>query len=118
MAKDGAGVAELRQLAAEARSKPRGMFPRDLRERLVAYAKRRWEEGVSNKALAKELGVNHYTLSYWRARQNLPKKARAIKRVEIVMPTASRTLTLRGPHGVWVDDLTTDELAELLRKLS
>jgi len=92
-----------------------------LRERLVAYAKRRWAEGVSNKALAIELGVNRHTLSYWRACLNgltVARKTSPLKRVEVVVPGRQRTLTLRGPHGVRVDELTLDDVAELLRKLS
>ena len=121
MAKDGSAGAELKELVAKARSKPRETFPAELRDRLVAYARRRWEEGVSNKALAVELGVNHHTLSYWRARivgLATRRKASPLKRVEVVLPARQRTVTLRGPHGVRVDDLTLDDVAELLRKLS
>jgi transposase-like protein len=121
MAKDGSGGAELKELVAKARSKPRETFPAELRDRLVAYARRRWEEGVSNKTLAVELGVNHHTLSYWRARLaglTARKRVSPLKRVEVVVPEGQRTVTLRGPHGVRVDDLTLDDLAVLLRKLS
>jgi transposase-like protein len=123
MAKDSGGLSELKQLVLASRP-VRGRFSDGIRERLVAYAKRRSEQGASIKAVAEELGVNHCTLSYWRARLGLPTKARpatrkttVLKRVKVIAERRPG-FTLRGGCGTRVDDLTLGDLAELPRKLS
>jgi transposase-like protein len=123
MAKDSDGLSELKQLVLASRP-VRGRFSDGMRERLVAYAKRRWEQGASIKAVAAELGVNHCTLSYWRARLGLPKKTRpgspktaVLKRVKVIAE-GQPGFTLHGGCGTRVDGLALGELAELLRKLS
>lgn len=95
-----------------------GPFEPELRERLIAYAQRRWAEGATMQDVADELGVSGHTVSYWRAQR---RGAPALRRVQIISerPLApERRVTLRGPAGTAVDGLSLDEVAELWRKLA
>ena len=109
---------ELRALVRRDRDERVGPFDPELRERLIAYAKRRWAEGATMQDVADELGVSGHTVSYWRAqRREMP----ALRRVQIISERpldVERRVTLRGPAGTAIDGLSFDEVAELWMKLA
>ena len=106
----------LKALVLKTRRVGRGQFPEAIREKLMEHAQRRWREGASVKTVARELGISHHTLAYWRDR------ARGyVRPVEVVPETgavcAAGRFTVNGPHGLRVEGITLDEVAVLWRKL-
>lgn len=109
---------ELRALVRRDRDERVGPFDPDLRERLIAYAKRRWSEGATMQDVADELGVSGHTVSYWRAQR---REVPALRRVQVISERpvdGERRVTVRGPAGTSIDDLSLDEVAALWRRLA
>ena len=114
-------IEELRALVRSDRRARRGPFSTELRERLNAVLKRRWQAGESLRKLAKDLGVSNHTVQFWRSHWGERQKRGAqLRRVEVVSETPLLTslLTVHGPAGTRIEGLTSDELVELWRKLS
>ena len=83
--------------------------------------RRRWQSGESLRKLAKQLGLSNHTVQFWRSHWGERKKRGAeLRRVEVIseVPLPANHLTVHGPAGMRVDGLTTDEVADLWRKLS
>ena len=106
-----------RQIRATRADGQRGPFPRELRHRLQAYLRRRWDQGESLRDLAAELGLSDHTVQYWRSRWRQPTQQGALKVVEVISEEPSG-LTLHGPHGTRVENLTLSEVTDLWRRLS
>lgn len=84
----------------------------------VAYAKRQMGAGAEAREVAKELGLNGWTLQRWLQRKQRGdiKPAEGFMKLEVKgVPPAG---VVRGAHGVWVEGLGIDGIAALLRSLS
>ena len=105
--------AELKELVREAREGGNRLYPARVRERVRAYARERYQAGLSVKQVAAEIEINPHTLAFWRDRGG-----RKVRRVEVVesKPVSAR-YCVHGAQGTRVEDLSLDEVAELLRKL-
>jgi hypothetical protein len=112
MTKD--GLQELQGMIQRERRRGRGRFSRELRDRVLHYARARWAEGASIQTVSTEVGVSAPTLSYWRAVERIGKSK--VHPVQIVARAVERSVIAAGPHGLRLQ-LTLDDVAELLRKL-
>lgn len=112
---------ELKALLSRSRSGGQTFFPRTVRDRVVRYVERQRQHGASVKATARELGLSHHTLAYWRSEVKKPKSEGKIRRVRVVRDrnkrAEPRTLVIRGAAGTTVEGLTVDDVVEILRRL-
>jgi hypothetical protein len=109
-----------RRLIASDRQERKGPFDPELRVPLEAYLRRRWQAGASTQQLSEELGINHHTVLFWRSRWGARNGAKLqLRRVEVIAerPLADK-VTLHGPAGTRIENLSLDEVTELWRKLS
>jgi len=106
--------AEALRLKLVSRRDSRRRVPEELRAEAVAFAKAEHASGKRYKSIASALGVKADTLMRWcRARREPKKFAR------IVMKRAARAeLTVHGPAGTRIEQLSVKQAAELLRALS
>jgi len=103
----------LRRAVEKIGARGRGVpYPKELRGQIVEYTRARRDAGVTLETIGKETGVPWKTLSRWSGASRRPK---AFRRVEVVSPAA--VLTVHGPHGVRIEGLDLDGLAQLLRRL-
>jgi transposase-like protein len=105
---------ELKRELATARAGGK-FFPREVKERALAYAEGRLKTGLTVSAVARELGIKAGTLMFWQ--KGAAKKPAAIRRV-VLRPAAVRSYSVVGGHGVRVDDLSLDEVAALFERLA
>ena len=89
-------------------------YPRDLRERVVAWARGRQEAGASWESIKRELGQKFDTVRRWCA---AVAKSRALVPVRVVATRSQRTVSVVSPSGYRVDGLALSEAAALLREL-
>lgn len=113
-------IEELRALVRSDRRTRKGPFSIETRQRLQAFLKRRWQAGESLASLGQQLGLSDHTLQYWRSHWGeRPKRGMQLRRVEVI---AERPLTgkvtLHGPAGTRIENISLDEVTELWRKLS
>lgn len=99
----------------------RGPYPRELRESIVAYAKKRLAQHASVTVIAGEVGIKQETLSLW-LKSKRPLKARgslvpvAIVQPAIVQSRRDDKLVIElGPMRV--HGLDVEKLAILVRRL-
>jgi len=110
-----------RRLIAIDRQQRKGPFDPELREQLDAYLKRRWQSGTGTQQLSDELGINHHTLLFWRSRWGARTQVKGqLRRVEVIAerPLRASKLTLHGPAGTRIENMSLDEVTELWRKLT
>jgi DNA invertase Pin-like site-specific DNA recombinase len=88
-----------------------GRVAASARADIVAGIERAHAGGASYTALASALGLKLQTLSRW-----LEKRPSA-KLVAVRVPLSAAGLTLHAPHGVRIDGLSLDDIAELLKRL-
>ncbi len=93
-------------------------YPRALRRKIIAIARRRQVQGVGLAAIARDLGLAEWTLTLWLRKNSAP----VLRTVEIVPATpgpasAVTTPVLITPQGVRVEGASVDALATLLRAL-
>lgn len=86
-------------------------YPKTLRDEIIAYTRQQREAGVTLVTIGSELGVPWRSLSRWTARVRRKRFAR----VELSVPV--RALVVHGPHGIRIDGLDIDGVAELVRRL-
>jgi transposase-like protein len=103
---------ELKRELAAARIEGQRFFPANLKERALAYARERWQAGVTLSAVARELGLQAGTLAFWQGKRTPAKAVRPV----VVRPS-ERTYTVRAGRSARVDGLTLNEVAALLEKL-
>ena len=91
----------------------RRRIPEELRAEAVAFARAAHASGQRYKAIAATLGLKPDTLMRWCRAGREPKKfARVV--VKRTMPR----LTVHGPAGTRIEQLSIAQAAELLRALS
>jgi transposase len=89
-----------------------GRVPASTRADIVAEIERAHAAGASYTALAAALGLKLQTLSRWREKQ----PSATLVAVRVPLPAAG--LVVHAPHGVRVEGLSLDDVAELLKRLS
>jgi hypothetical protein len=77
---------------------------------MIEYARERTTADQSCQSIAAELGLSRMTLKRWLA-------SPAFVHVQIQEPEPTR-YAVTAPHGVRIEGLSLDDLAELLRRLS
>jgi len=92
----------------------RRRIPEELRAEAVAFAMAAHASGERYKAIAATLGLKPDTLMRWCRAGREPKK---FARVVVKRTTAPR-LTVHGPAGTRIEQLSIAQAAELLRALS
>lgn len=107
----------LREALAGLERRGRGRpYPKPLLEQVVAHALARRKAGATLLQIGDELGISWRTVSRWLIDRRERRDAAGFRPVQVVAPM--RTLTVRAPHGVVIEGLDVDDVAELLRKLS
>lgn len=100
------------------RSGVRLRYSERLRREAVAYWEEKQLEGMSQKEVAKELGIHAWSLSRWARSAHSEGK---LRRVEVVSPrkkaVGESAMTLVTPEGFRVEGLEVDGVLQLLRVL-
>ena len=90
-------------------------YPRELRARVVGWARGRRAAGASWEEIKRELGQQFDTVRRWCLDGAEPK---ALVPVRVVATsTPARTLSVVSPAGFRIDGLTPSEAAALLREI-
>jgi len=117
---------QLRAALARVGGRGRGRrYPKRLQLMVVDHYRLRSSQGLSDGAIAVEVGIPWKTIQRWHeqlpaasiTRSPLP----AFEPVQIVDSTApalKRTFVVRGPAGLCIEGLDLDALTELVRRLS
>ena len=91
----------------------RKRVPAELRQEAVAFTKAEHALGQRYKTIAKALGVKAETLMRWCRRSPEPKFARVV-----VKRATQAGLTVHGPRGTRIEQLSLQQVAELFGALS
>ena len=113
-------IDELRALVRQDRRMRKGPFSIELRRRLQAFIKQRWQAGESLQELSRQLGVSDHTVHYWRSHWGeRAERGVQLRRVEVIAerPLTTRTVTVHGPAETRIEGLELDEVVALWRKL-
>jgi len=106
--------AEALRLKLASRRDSRRRIPEELRAEAVAFAKAEHAMGRRYKSIASALGVKAETLMRWCRRGREPKRFARV----VVKRAAQPELTVYGPAGTRIEQLSIAQAAELLRALS
>ncbi len=98
----------------EASRSPSGRLPARARAEVLAAVARARDAGMTDAVIAEALGVRVAALSRWRWREH----SGAGKLVAVRVPLRASGLVVHAPHGVRVDGLSLDDVAELLKRLA
>jgi transposase len=95
----------------------RGRVPAAIKRAALLIIERARQNGMSYRAISKQIGVNNHTLRYWR---ETTKTKAVLKAVEIAEPVQDRQsdVVLIGPRGLRIEGLNLSDLAELLVRLA
>ncbi len=104
--------AQALHLKLASRRDSRRRVPEELRAEAVA--KTEYASGKHYKSIASALGVKAETLMRWCRRSGEPKKFAHV----VVKRAARPQLTVHGPSGTRIEELSIQQVAELLRALS
>jgi hypothetical protein len=92
----------------------RRCYGRELRDRIVAYTVERRRAGAELDTIGAELNVPWRTLARWCVAAR--KHTRSFRRVDVVAETPA-LVTVHGPHGIRIEGLGMDAIADLIRRL-
>jgi DNA invertase Pin-like site-specific DNA recombinase len=109
-------LSKLRQQLENKRDS-RGRVPPAIKREALLIIERARQNGMSYRAISKQIGVNNHTLRYWR---ETSKTKSVIKAVRIAEPNAKpkSEVVLVGPRGLRIEGLNLSDLAELLVRLA
>lgn len=109
----------IRRAVRSLESRGRGSrYPSELQAELVAYTRAQRESGVGLKEIGREVDVPWRTLARWSIAPRRARGQRAFRRVEVdAVASGPVSLSVSGPHGLRIDGLDLDGIAELLRRL-
>jgi hypothetical protein len=116
--KRGAELAE--RIAAAQRRRRRGkVYPPELRRDIESYLRDRLGDGGSPYSVARELGISQTTLTRWKLQGRRDPGLPHLRPVSVLPapPTFAGALSVHGPHGLRVEGLDLDAVAELIRRL-
>ena len=86
-------------------------YPKKLRAEIVEHARSRRAAGIPIEAIGAELGMPWRTIRRWMP----PVRGKRFRPIEIV--EARRDVVVHGPHGLRIEGLDLDGVAELVRRL-
>jgi transposase len=109
--------------AEQLRAQLRGMgergrgrrYPAGVREQVVSYVAARRAEGISLRVAAQELGMPWRTVRHWV--QGRGRRGAALRTLAIAATPGASTVVVHGPHGLRIEGLDLDQIAELLLRL-
>ena len=90
-------------------------YSRELRERIVAFALARHDEGVSWATIASELGLSTQTLLSWRSVES--RGVTAMVPVRVVQDPPRECVSVVSPTGFRIEGLALDDAVHALRAL-
>ena len=105
--------AEALRLKLASRRDGRRRVPGELRGEAVAFAKAEHASGQRYKSIARTLGLKADTLMRWCRDSHEPKFVRVV-----VKRAARPHLTVHGPAGTRIEQLSIQQVAELFGALS
>jgi transposase-like protein len=111
---------QIRSVLAELGHRGRGRrYPAALKAAVVAYAERQRAEGASVSKIARDLGLDAWTLTTWRRAAPVPPQRPSTFVPVRVVPTSPppKRLRIRTRAGLRIDGLDIDTLVELVRRL-
>ena len=114
-----ASLESIRRAVAQVTKRGRGHpYPKSLTAQVVEYARAQRAAGVPIEKIGEELGLPWRTIRRWLSIVR-SSDFRAVEIVERVAPTAPprAAVVVLAPHGVRVEGLDLDGIAELLRRL-
>ncbi len=123
MAVGGEGARRLKAELLKWRGLRRG-YPKEIRERALAFARRRRAEGASYTVLASELGLSVMTLHGWlkggRGRGRKKPRLPRLVPVEVVPEEEAKPAgaVVVASGGIRVEGLQVEQIATLLRSLA
>ena len=91
-------------------------YPPPLREKVIAFARRRQARGARLAAIARDLGLADWTLNLWLRKKPAPR-LRAVEIVPAATTAAPTMPVLITPRGLRVEGAPVDALVALLRAL-
>lgn len=111
------------EIAALSEFKQARRYPAELKRRVVRWAVREAAAGASVAALCEQLDMGEPTLQRFLGEARPARVSGATAGFAQVTVSAAPTpagerLVLRGPHGVVVEDVSVEALAQLLKRLS
>lgn len=86
-------------------------YPAELRRQVVEFARKRRAAGIPIEAIGEELGMPWRTIRRWMP----PVRGKRFRPIEIV--ETRQSVVVHGPHGLRIDGLDLDGVAELVRRL-
>ena len=89
-------------------------YPKELRQRVVAWAQRRHGQGASWEAIKAEFGQQFDTVRRWCLAES---RSRALVPVRVVSVSEARRVSVVSPAGFRVEGLAIAEAAALLREI-
>jgi|SRR5579864_6600004 len=90
-------------------------YPTAMRERVIAFALSRREEGRSWASIATELGMHFETLRCWCVKSG--SKPATMRAVRVVDSVGGGTVAVVSPNGYRVPDISIEEAVAILRVL-
>src|SRR5687768_6547566 len=96
-------AAKLRQELSRVETGRGKRYPKELRQRVVAWAQRRHSQGASWEAIKAELGQKFDTVRRWCLAAD---RSRALVPVRVVPASVPRTVSIVSPTGFRVEGLT------------
>jgi transposase-like protein len=91
-------------------------YPRELKARIIEFARARREDGTSWAQIAEDLGIAFETVRRWCLAAE-PATPRSMVPVRVVADGADRTVTIGSPAGYRIEGLTLREAVAVLRAL-
>lgn len=107
-------AAKLRQDLSRVETGRGKRYPKELRQRVVAWAQRRHSQGASWETIKAELGQEFDTVRRWCLAAGT---SRALVPVRVLSVGAARTVSVVSPTGFRVEGLAITEAAALLREI-
>src|SRR3954469_7674559 len=105
---------ELKKMLLEMGPRGRGRpYPKGLLEKILSYTVARRRQGAQLLEVGEELGLSDKMLARWLSGR---RKGQKFGRVEVVAPPA-RAVIVHGPHGLRIEGLDIDGVAELVQRL-
>jgi hypothetical protein len=102
----------IRQAVSQLGRRGRGnAYPKKLRAEIVEYARSRRGAAIPIEAIGAELGMPWRTIRRWTP----PVRGKRFRPIEIV--ETRREFVVHGPHGLRIEGLDIDGVAELVRRL-
>lgn len=101
------------------------MFTDAVRREVLQLTRWRMKRDESIAEIARSLGIKYWTLCKWlQGRRQSSRRVAAGSLLPVKLEShggvvgVSRRHTVRGPRGLWIEGLSTEEVADLWRRLT